>query len=76
MLNIMGIVVVLCILGVLVHFIYSFIANGKHAALPTELINQDMFAVRDPIIAEVPKSAVADSHWYVKAFMRPRRKKV
>lgn len=68
--------IVISILCVLALVISRFIKARNKTSLPSELVNQEMFAEQEPVIAEVPKSPVADSHWHVKTFMRPRRKRV
>ncbi|MGE7946481.1 hypothetical protein [Lysinibacillus sp. NPDC093688] len=76
MLEFMGFLFIVCILGFIALMINGFIVARRKGSLPTELFNHEMFAVREPVVSEVPKRAVADSHWHVKTFMRPRRKKV
>ncbi len=68
--------IIISILCVLALVIYKFIKARIKTSLPTELVNQEMFAEQELVIAEVPKRPVADSHWHVKTFMRPRRKRV
>lgn len=76
MLGYIGLLIVVFILIFLALAIHGLIKAGRKTLLPTELINHEMFVERDPVIADVPKREVADSHWYVKTFMRPRRKNV
>ena len=33
------------------------------------------FDVSEPVIRTLPKRAVKDNHWYIKTFLRSRRKK-
>lgn len=76
MLEFMGFLIIACIFGFIALVINGLISVGRKSSMPTELFNHEMFAVRMPVVTELPKCAVADSHWHVKAFMRPRRKKV
>ncbi|MFJ6264417.1 hypothetical protein ACIQGW_05255 [Lysinibacillus xylanilyticus] len=76
MLEFMGFLIIVCILGFLALMINGFIVARRKGSLPTELFNHEMFAERKPVVEELPNRAVADSHWHVKTFMRPRRKLV
>jgi len=75
MVEAIGYFIIISILCVFALVISRFIKARIKTSLPTD-VNQEMFAEQEPVIAEVPKSPVADSHWYVKTFMRPRRKRV
>lgn len=74
MLLFFGFLITFLIFGLLALTIHGFISAGRKTPLSNELFNFEMFAEQEPVLAEVPKRAVADTHWHVKAFMRPRRK--
>lgn len=74
MLEFMGFLIIVCIFGFIALRINGLIVTNRRGSLPTELFNHEMFAEHEPVVTELPKRAVADSHWHVKAFMRPRRK--
>lgn len=76
LIDFIGILIMIFSFLAIVLTIYKGINVRRKLLLPTELINQEMFAEQEPVIAEVPKRHVADSHWHVKTFMRPRRKRV
>lgn len=76
MVEVMGYFIVISILCVLAFVISRFIKARNKTYLPTKLVKQEMFAEQELVIAEVHKRPVADSHWHVKTFMRPRRKRV
>ncbi|MGE7839598.1 hypothetical protein ACQKNX_02285 [Lysinibacillus sp. NPDC093712] len=76
MLIFVGLLILICIVGFLVLMSKGIIRAGQGCSIPSVAFNLEMFTVPELVLADVPKSAVADSHWYVKAFMRPRRKKV
>ncbi|MGE7129165.1 hypothetical protein [Lysinibacillus xylanilyticus] len=76
MLEFMGFLIIVCIFGFLALLINRIIRAGRKTPLSTELFNHEMFAERKPVVEELPTRAVADSHWHVKTFMRPRRNKV
>ena len=75
MLEFIGFLIIVCIFGFLTLLINGIIRTGRKTPLSTELFNHEMFAEREPIVSEVPKSAVGFS-LARKEFMRPRRKKV
>ncbi|WP_312506930.1 hypothetical protein [Lysinibacillus sp.] len=76
MVEVMGYFIIISILCVLALVISRFIKTRNKTSLPTELVNQEMFAEQEQVITELPKRPVADSHWHVKTFIRPRRKRV
>lgn len=76
MVEVMGYFIIISILSVLALVTSRFVKARNKTYLPTELVNQEMFAEQELVIAEVHKRPVADSHWHVKSFMRPRRKRV
>lgn len=76
MVEVMGYFIIISILCVFALVISRFIKARIKTSLPTELVNQEMFTEQEQVITELPKRAVADSHWHVKTFMRPRRKRV
>jgi len=76
MLEFIGILIIIFSFLAIVLTIYKGIKVRRKLLLPTELINQEMFAEQEQVITELPRRAVADSHWHVKTFMRPRRKRV
>lgn len=76
MFEFLGFLIIVCIFGFIALLFNGIIVARRKGSLPTELFNHEMFAEREPVVSEVPKRAVADSHWHVKTFMRPRRKKV
>lgn len=76
MVEVMEYLIIISIFCVLALVSYRFITAGNKTSLPTELVNQEMFVEQEQVITELPKRAVADSHWHIKTFMRPRRKRV
>gem|GEM_PF-2740338 len=76
MIEFIGFIILICFICVVALITNAIIVTCRRNALPSEFSNQQMFIDSEPIISEVPIRVVADSHWYVKAFMRPRRKKV
>ena len=41
----------------------------------TIVLEPSHFDVSEPVLRTLPKRAVKDSHWYIKTFLRSRRKK-
>ncbi|UED81946.1 hypothetical protein FH508_0008635 [Lysinibacillus sp. CD3-6] len=76
MLVFVGLLILVSVGGVLALMINGIITAGQGRSISSVAFNQELFTVPEPVLADVPKRAVADSHWFVKAFMRPRRKKV
>ncbi len=76
MLEFIGILIIVFCFSAIALTIYKAIKVRRKLLLPTELINQEMFVEQEQVITVLPKRAVADSHWHVKTFMRPRRKRV
>ncbi len=71
------VLVILAIVGGFLALIINGINTARQSrAMTSVAFNQEMFTVLEPVFVDVPKRAVADSHWFVKAFMRPRRKMV
>ena len=75
MLGFIGFLILVCVGGFVALTVNGIIVAGRGSSISSVVFNQEMFAEQEPVIAEVPKRAVADTHWHVKAFMRPRRKK-
>lgn len=76
MLIFVGLLILTSVGCFLAPMINGIIKAGQGSSISSVAFNQEMFTVPEPVLADVPKRAVADSHWFVKAFMRPRRKKV
>ncbi|WGT40137.1 hypothetical protein QH639_04970 [Lysinibacillus sp. 1 U-2021] len=76
MLIFVGFLILICVGSFLVLMTKGIILAGQGRSIPSVVFNQEMFTEPEPVIADMPKRAVADSHWFVKTFMRPRRKKV
>lgn len=71
-----GLLILICVGGFISLMIKEIIAAGRRGSIIPAVFNQEMFTVPEPVLADVPKRPIADSHWFVKAFMRPRRKRV
>ncbi|MGE8004036.1 hypothetical protein [Lysinibacillus sp. NPDC093216] len=76
MIEFIGFIILICFIGVVALITNAIIVTCRRNALPSEFSNQQMFIDSDPIVSDVPKRPIADSNWFVKTFMRPRRKKV
>lgn len=76
MLIFIGLLILISVGGLLSLMINGIIKAGQGRSISSVAFNQEMLTVPEPVLADVPKRALADSHWFVKAFMRPRRKRV
>jgi len=75
MLIFVGLLLLISVGGCLALMINGIIIAGRGSSISSVTFNQEIFTEQpESILADVPKRAVADSHWYIKAFMRPRRK--
>ncbi|GGA31787.1 hypothetical protein [Psychrobacillus lasiicapitis] len=66
----MLVLVQLILVGLLVLFCLTF----KKKAQKVTLINPEQFISSEPILPDLPKRAVRNTHWFTHTFMRPRRK--
>lgn len=69
MIEISFILVVVLILGLL----FNAVNNALKGSKP-EIINSEHLIDAAPLISDLPKRHIKNSHWFVKTFLRPRRK--
>lgn len=64
------ILIQLMILAVILMIIYKI----SRSTTPVVFINQEHFIETKPIMIDLPRRAVKNSHWFTHTFMRSRRK--
>lgn len=51
-----------------------FIFKNHRASSPIAFIEQEQFINVEPVLHNLPRNAIKNSHWFTHTFMRPRRK--
>ncbi|MGE7092539.1 hypothetical protein ACQKII_14060 [Lysinibacillus sp. NPDC048646] len=74
MLGFIGFLFLVCTGVIIALMVNGIIVAGRGRSFSSAVFDQEMFVVHEPVLADVPKRVIADTHWHVKAFMRPRRK--